>query len=151
MVFGTMEEAAGIRTTNPEVFELLAAAPPTGHGTQATFYSFAGFFISEDSDNKDEAWQFIEFALSPEWLEAFNRAAGSLPPRMSLSAADFLADSALQAYADNIQYAKGNPNVPVWVQARDITAAHLEAAVYGRETAEAAVAAIQSEIESLLQ
>ncbi|MEX2535056.1 MAG: ABC transporter substrate-binding protein [Trueperaceae bacterium] len=152
MMFGAMEMAAGLKTTNPEVFKLLAAAPPTRDVEQATFYSFAGFFISQDSDNKDEAWEYIEFSLSPEWLEAFNRAAGSLPPRSSLANADFLAESpVLKAYSDNIRYAHGNPNVPIWVQARDITAAHLEAAVYGRETAEEAVSAIQAEIEALLE
>ncbi|HET8985162.1 MAG TPA: ABC transporter substrate-binding protein, partial [Trueperaceae bacterium] len=151
MMFGSMEMVAGLKTTNPDTFELLAVAPPTSDVAQATFYSFAGFFISADSDNQDQAWDYIEFSLSPEWLEAFNRAANSLPPRSSLAGADFLAGSpALQAYSDNIQYAHGNPNVPVWVQARDITAAHLEAAVYGRETAEAAVSAIQVEIEALL-
>ncbi len=151
MMFGSMEMTSGLRTTNPDAFELLAVAPPTKDVDQATFYSFAGFFISQDSSHKDEAWQYISFALSPEWLEAFNSAAGSLPPRSSLADSAFLAGSpALKAYSDNLQFAHGNPNVAIWVQARDITAAHLESAVYGRETAEAAAKAIQQEIEALL-
>lgn len=151
MMFGSMEMVSGLRTTNPDVFELLAVAPPTRDVDQAAFYSFAGFFISQDSPHKDQAWQYISFALSPEWLEAFNSAAGSLPPRSSLADAEFLAASpALKAYSDNLQFAHGNPNVAVWVKARDITAAHLEAAVYGRETAEAAAKATQQEIEALL-
>ncbi len=152
MMFGAMEMAAGLKTTNPDVFATLNALPPTKDVAQATFYSFAGFFISQDSKLKDQAWQYISFALSPEWLEAFNSAAGSLPPRSSLANAEFLASSpVLKAYSDNIQYAHGNPNVAVWVQARDITAKHLEAAVYGRETAEQAASAIQAEIEAALK
>lgn len=151
MMFGSMEMAAGLHTTNPNVFKLLNAAPPTKDVEQATFYSFAGFFITADSKMKDEAWDYISFALSPEWLEAFNSAAGSLPPRASLAQAEFLEAPVLKAYSDNLQYAHGNPNVPVWVQARDITAKHLEAAVYGRETAEQAAAATQAEIEAAMK
>lgn len=151
MMFGSMEMAAGLKTTNPDVFALLNAAPPTTGVSQETFYSFAGFFISEDSKQKDAAWDYISFALSPEWLESFNSAAGSLPPRSSLANSDFLNAPVLKAYSDNLVYAHGNPNVAVWVQARDITAKHLEAAVYGRETAEQAASAIQAEIEAALK
>lgn len=151
MVFATLGEAAAIRTTNPAIYELLRAAGPTSRETKAALLSFAGFFISRDSKHKDAAWTFIRFALRPEMLSAFNEAGNSLPPRLSLAEAPFIArDHVLRTFSENLRYGRGNPNVPIWVRARDITSAHLEAAVHGRLEAQAAVELIHRDIERLL-
>jgi multiple sugar transport system substrate-binding protein len=88
--------------------------------------------VSRTTDDIDATTKVLRFFTSKEAIIDINKALGSLPPRQSSVEAEFVAkDPLLQMYVKGSKYAFGNPNVPFWVQARDIISKYLERAVRG--------------------
>ena len=84
------------------------------------WYSFAGFFMAKQSANKEATWEVLQFLTSPEALEALTYSLSGLPPRASLAGVPHVAeDPNVIAFMDGLSAARFNPNIPIWVNARD--------------------------------
>ena len=152
MIYAVPDDISDLKTSNPDLYAKLGVAPPTKDQIQSTMYSFSGFFLSKDSKDKADAWKYIKYATSGKVLEAFNAAAASVPPLNSLVKADFVTSNpVLTAYMQNLRFAHGNPNIPIWVKARDILSAKLEEAMYGRISAAEALSQAAKDITAELK
>lgn len=148
---GGVEDLKAIQTYGPEVYPNVRVAPPLARKQPAAWYSFAGFFMSKQSANKAAAWEALEFLTSAEALEPLTRSLAGLPPRASLSAAPHVAgDANIAAFMQGLAAARFNPNVPVWVNARDALARQIERAVRGMVSPEQALQAAANEVRQLL-
>ncbi len=62
----------------------------------------------------------LQFLTSPEALEALTYSLSGLPPRASLAGVPHVAeDPNVIAFMDGLSVAGFNPNIPIWVNARD--------------------------------
>lgn len=132
MVFMNNESLAALKEYSPESYSKIRLAFPPARYTRAGFYSFAGFMVSSSTKNLEATTKALAFLTSKDSIVKINKALGSLPPRQSAAQADFIAnDPDLKKFVEGAKYAYGNPNVPFWVQARDIISKYLERAVMG--------------------
>jgi multiple sugar transport system substrate-binding protein len=132
MAYMPMELVKDIMLYAPEVKDEIRVALSPARYRRGSFYSFAGFMVSRTTDDIDATTKVLRFFTSKEAIIDINKALGSLPPRQSSVEAEFVAeDPLLQMYVKGSKYAFGNPNVPFWVQARDIISKYLERAVRG--------------------
>lgn len=132
MVFMNNETLSSIKQYSPEAYSHIRLAFPPARYTRAGFYSFAGFMVSKNTKNLEATTKVLAFMTSKNSLIEINTALGSLPPRQSGVVAEYIAnDPDLKKFVEGAKYAYGNPNVPFWVQARDIISKYLERAVMG--------------------
>lgn len=152
MLYAVPGDLENIRKYTPDVYEHIRIGQPTHRKEQATLFSYSGLFMSQSAKNKANAWKAISFFTSPEALYAINKAQSGLPPRQSMADADFVAkDSRVKAYVQAMRYGNGNPNIPAWVQARDILARNIEQAYFGQSTAEEALRRAAADVAALLK
>lgn len=150
--FTNVETVKDIENYAPDVYPQVRVASPLRQVESAAWYSFAGFFMSRHSENKDDAWTVLEFLTSPTSLEAITGALNGLPPRASLASAPHVAEDAnVRAFVEGLSAARFNPNIPVWVNARDQLSRQLERAIFGRATPAQALETAEREILLLLQ
>lgn len=151
MIFEVPGSLAQIQNYRPEVYPEIRVALPTQQVTRDTLYSFSGFMMSRNTADKEKAWRVMEHFLSAESLEKINKAMATLPPRVSLADAEFIAqDPNLRTYVEAMQYGRGNPNHPKWVQIRDIISRYLERAMRGVMTPQEALDEAAREVNRLL-
>ena len=150
MVFMNNESLAAIKSYSPEAYSQIRLAFPPARYARAGFYSFAGFMVSSSTKNLEATTKALAFLTSKDSLIKINTALGSLPPRQSGAQAEFIAnDPDLKMFVEGAKYAYGNPNVPFWVQARDIIARYLERAVMGVMTPKDALDKAAEEVSKL--
>lgn len=151
MIYEVPGALAQIQNYSPEIYPEIRVALPTQKVTRDTLYSFSGFMMSRNTTDKQKAWRVMEYFLSSESLEMINQAMATLPPRVSLANAEFIAeDPNLQVYVEAMQYGRGNPNHANWVQIRDIISRYLERALRGTMTAQDALDEAAAEVNRLL-
>ena len=132
MTFINVESMAAAKEYAPEVYKDIKLVFPPARYRRAGFYSFAGFMVSNSTKNPSSTIKALSYLTSKDSLVKINMALCSLPPRQSAAEADFIAaDPVLKMFVAGSKYAYGNPNVPFWVQARDILTKYLERAVKG--------------------
>ncbi|HNV06163.1 MAG TPA: hypothetical protein PKH64_08595, partial [Petrotogaceae bacterium] len=79
-----------------------------------------------------------------------NEVQSTLPPRQSAAESEFVSSNpVLTMFVKGAKYAFGNPNVPFWVQARDILIKYLERAVKGNMDCKSALDQAAQEIMKL--
>jgi multiple sugar transport system substrate-binding protein len=142
-----------VKTNFPDVYKNIGVAvPPAGpSGTPSTMSSFAGFMMGKDTKNPDDAWTLISYLESPSSLTIIDSASLFLPPRKSLASADYItSDPLFKSFADALVYGKGNPNVPAWVQVRNILGEQIIAALNGKVTVDAALASAEKDVNAAL-
>ncbi|WP_162605817.1 ABC transporter substrate-binding protein [Jiangella aurantiaca] len=137
----------------PDVAESIQVSAPLGEAVTASFGGAGnGLFISADSKMQDEAWAFIEFLLEPENAKAYVEVVGGIPARSSLAEdPDIAATPYLKPYVDAVAQFRGNPNVELWTQLRDILSAQVERALRGVTSADEALDASAAEATALLE
>ncbi|NEE00704.1 ABC transporter substrate-binding protein [Phytoactinopolyspora halotolerans] len=142
------------------VGETVGVAPVPGGsaGAAPTVLSW-GLAMSPHSQNKDDAWRFLEWASSPETQLALTEAEIA-PPRASVAQdseyTDALDTPTLQAWHDAVVDLQENGHVevgPVGTEAptmRQVIGDAVGKAILGDATAEEAAAEIQAGLEPLL-
>lgn len=145
---------AGIQQANPELMEHIAVMPPIELTQQASYGGAGtGLFINKDSQHPEEAWRFIEFMTSIETSKQYTEVTGAPPARSSFLDSDLITRVPyMKAFleAQSASLFKPNPNIPTWVQMRDVLVRHLEQAIAGQVTPEEALNNAASEAEKLL-
>ena len=146
-------DLADIKATDPKVYEQIGVAlPPAGDsGKVSTMSSFSGFMMNKGSKNKDDAWTLLRHIVSPSSLVIIDSTSLFLPPRASLQSADFVTqDPLFKQFADGLQYGKGNPNIPAWIQIRNTLTDQLVSALNQQMTPEEALKKAEEEVNKLL-
>ncbi|HEY4387737.1 MAG TPA: ABC transporter substrate-binding protein [Ktedonobacteraceae bacterium] len=145
---------AGIQQAAPNVMKNIVVMPPLGL-VQPAAYGGAGtgLFINKDSKHPDAAWRFIKYMTSVQTLQQYTDVTGTVPARASFLKSDLVQKrpfmkNFLEAQATNVF--RPNPNIPAWVQARDVLTRYLEKAMAQQMTPKAALDAAAQEAGSLL-
>jgi multiple sugar transport system substrate-binding protein len=148
--FVNSENMAAIQKYSPEMSENIKLTIPPKKVTRAGFYSFAGFMVSKNTENIDNTIKALAFLTSKDSIVKINKSLGGIPPRQSATEADFVAsDPVLKKFVEGVEYSFANPNIPYWVQARDILTKYLERAVRGVMDPEKALDQAAEEIRKL--
>lgn len=139
----------------PELADSLGVlAPPafTDGGQGKTFGGAGtGLFINSDSEHQDLAWKFLEFVSSPEMSVQYAEQTGNLPSRASAADSDYIGSSPqLQAFLEASPNFVPNPNLPSWVQVRDLLSQQLQLALAGQLGSQEALDAAAAEAAPLL-
>jgi len=99
-----------------------------------------GLMINSDSDEQSLAWKFISYFIDSKVNSEYTQGIGAIPLRASAAQTSAVKnDPILQAFLKAAPNGTSNPNVPSWVQVRDIVDKHLEQALHGTVPAKEAL------------
>ncbi|HQO11663.1 MAG TPA: ABC transporter substrate-binding protein [Petrotogaceae bacterium] len=145
-----LEEINDIKTYAPHAFEQIELSLSTARLNRASFYSFAGFMVSSKTKDLQSTAKVLSYLTSKNSIVAINEVQSTLPPRQSAAESEFVSSNpVLTMFVKGAKYAFGNPNVPFWVQARDILIKYLERAVKGNMDCKSALDQAAQEIMKL--
>lgn len=133
----------------------MTAPLPAPDGTPWPGVSFSGgssLAIFRGSQRKPEAWRVIEFLSEPAMQARFYALSGDLPAvRAAWDDAALAGDEKLRPFRVQVERVVAMPRVPEWEQIAQHTAERLEGAVRGRESLSAALAAIDADVDRILE
>ena len=99
-----------------------------------------------------EAWRLIEHLSRPDQQVRFFQLTGDLPARKSAwSAPELAGDPQARAFWQQLQNVLPTPKVPEWEQIATLFFEHSESAVRGRATTDQALAALEHDVNRLLE
>jgi len=117
---------------------------------KATYGVTDTLMLFADSDAKQEAWKFIEFAYKDEWRSKFDRGEGFLPVTKNVAAEDYYkTNEDIAGFAAGLPYAKFAPTIANWEEIADVTVRALQRIYLEQETPEAALTAAAAEINEI--
>jgi len=130
----------------------LMPRPAPGRGTPASFAGAEVLGVFRNSKRPEEALRLARFLTRPENTMPLFVATGNAFPAATASAADsyFVTHPKDRVFLEQLRYAVGPPLHPRWVQIEEIVNAELEEAIYGRKSAEAALASADARINAAL-
>ncbi|MEU4541047.1 extracellular solute-binding protein [Streptosporangium sp. NPDC023825] len=136
----------------PDLASKIGVLPPLKAVDAKTFGgATTGLFVNADSKKKDLAWKFVEFMVSKGVNERYAESVGGLPVRASAAQGAYVTGQPLlKPFIDAAPAYVGSPNVPAWVQVRDVLDKHLETALAGKATAKQALDDAAAEAGPLL-
>ena len=104
---------------------------------KATYGVTDTLMIFADSDAKEAAWKFIEFAYKDEWREKFDMGEGFLPVTKNVAALPyFTEDPDVAGFAAGLPYAKFAPTIANWEEIADVTVRTMQQIYLGEVTPE---------------
>jgi multiple sugar transport system substrate-binding protein len=148
----SVESIADLRAAAPKRDIRIMPPLSLAGGEPAVFGGAAnGLMINKDSRHKDLGWKFIEYMTSKDISNQYATNLGSLPIRTSASESPAVRkDPVLSQAVGYLKYARGNPNVPGWVQMRDKLDQSLERSLRGTQSPADALRQASSDLDGLL-
>ena len=133
----------------------MTAPVPAPDGESWPGYSLAGgssLAIFRASPQKEAAWKFLEFLSRPQIQTRFYGLSGDLPARRASWDDRILADDS-RAAAFRVQLTRVTPlpRVPEWEQIAQRLWEDMESAIRGRETVPATLAALDRDVDLILE
>lgn len=118
--------------------------------TQATYGVTDTLMVFAESEVKEAAWKFIEFAYQDEWRTKFDRGEGFLPVTKGVAEEDYYkTDPDIAGFAAGLPYAKFAPTIANWEEIADSTIRALQQIYLGQATPEEALKAAAAEINTI--
>lgn len=114
------------------------------YGVTDTLMMFA------DSDVKEAAWKFIEFAYQDEYRGTFDKGEGFLPVTKNVAAEDYFSkDPDVAGFAAGLPYAKFAPVIANWEEIADVTVRTLQRIYLGEVSTEEGMKGAAAEINKI--
>jgi len=133
----------------------MTAPLPAPDGEPWPGTSFAGgssLAIFRASPAKDAAWAFAEYLSEPDVQRKFYELSGDLPARREAWDSEPLAgDAKARAFRVQLSRVEPLPRVPEWEQIAQKIPEDLEAAIRGRQPVPAALAALDRNVDRILE
>ncbi len=131
--------------------EYAVALLPGPDGSPGTSFMGGGnLTVFSDSDNKENAWKYIQWLSDPATQQGFYDEVGDLPAVTESWETGELADDAqLQIFGEQLDSAQAPPSVPTWEEIAGVVDSEIEKATRGDASAEDAVAAMQEQASSI--
>jgi multiple sugar transport system substrate-binding protein len=141
------------RRLPPEMQDRWLTAPlPGPDGPGVSLAGGASLSIFRGSKHKREAWKLVEFLSAPAQQVRFYELSGDLPARKEAWSDPALTnDRYVQAFREQLERVKATPKIPEWEQIATKVYEHAEAAIRGRTTAEEALAALDRDVDRVLE
>ncbi len=119
-------------------------------GAKATYGVTDTLMIFSDSDVKEAAWKFIEFAYQDSYREEFDLGEGFLPVTKNVAALEhFTTDPDVAGFAAGLPYAKFAPVIANWEEIADVTVRTMQQIYLGDVTPEDGLKAAAAEINQI--
>jgi multiple sugar transport system substrate-binding protein len=129
-----------------------ATMPSPDGGPGVSLAGGASLSIFRSCPNKDAAWRWLEYLSAPERQEEFFRLTGDLPTRRSAwQRANIAADPKAAAFWQQLQHVRSTPKIPEWERIADKLGQYVESAVRGDLDANAALAALDADVDEILE
>ncbi len=130
----------------------MTAPLPGIDGPGASLAGGASLALFKRSKNKDAAWKLMEYLSRPEIQLEFYKLTGDLPARRATWLDPTLSGNRYaQAFRDQLDRAMPTPQVPEWEQIATKVFEHGERAVRGRASAETTLAALDRDVDRILE
>jgi multiple sugar transport system substrate-binding protein len=114
------------------------------YGVTDTMMMFA------NSDVKEAAWKFIEFAYKDEFRTTFDHGEGFLPVTKGVAAEEYYTtDPDISGFAAGLPYAKFAPTIENWEEIADTTVRTMQQIYLGQVTPEEGLKAAAAEINGI--
>lgn len=128
---------------------LPAPAPP---GPGLSLAGGASLALFRGCAQEEQAWRFLEYLSAPAQQLEFHRLSGDLPARRSAWAlGNLAADARVAAFARQLEHVRATPKIPEWERIAAKVAQFAEAAIRGETSADAALAALDAEVDAILE
>jgi multiple sugar transport system substrate-binding protein len=112
----------------------------------------ASLAIFRGSTHKDAAWKMIEYLSEPAQQVQLYRLTGDLPARVTAWEDPALRDDpAARSFRVQLQRVRSTPRIPEWEQIAQKIAEHAEAAIRGAIDGDQALAALDRDVDRLLE
>jgi multiple sugar transport system substrate-binding protein len=112
----------------------------------------ASLALSRGAHDPDAAWQLIEYLSEPDRQLEFYRLTGDLPARRSAWDDPTLRENRYtRAFWTQLQHLRSPPKIPEWERIASKITDYAEAAVRGDLTPDAALAALDHDVDALLE
>lgn len=119
-------------------------------GAKATYGVTDTLMVFSDSDVKEAAWKFIEFAYQDKYREEFDLGEGFLPVTKNVAALPhFTTDPDVAGFAAGLPYAKFAPIIANWEEIADVTVRTLQQIYLGEVTPEEGLKSAAGEINKI--
>jgi multiple sugar transport system substrate-binding protein len=110
-------------------------APLPRHKQQAGILHSDAYCMTKQSDNKDAAWRFMEFALGPEGQRITARSGRTVPSLIEVSRSEAFLDPAAKprnsrVFLDTIPLIRRVPTISTWPEIEDKSEMILENGLY---------------------
>jgi multiple sugar transport system substrate-binding protein len=141
-----------IRDEAPDLDYGVAAIPAGPDGLRGTYGVTDSIIMFENSQNKETAWEFLDFIFTTELRQEFTSGEGFLPVNREVSQLpEFTEDEDLRAFTDLLPEARFAPVIPGWEEIAIITSNALQRIYLGEGEVEATLDAAAAEINRILQ
>ncbi len=136
MYLDSRKAVPGLRTI--ESFEWdVAPLPVAPGGKPATILHGDAYCISQASQHKDAAWQFIEFAMGAEGQRVLAESGRTVPSRLDVASSDAFLEpeqppASSKVFVDAIPHIRSVPHTATWSQVEKEGDNVLAAMFYGR-------------------
>jgi multiple sugar transport system substrate-binding protein len=112
----------------------------------------ASLALFRGARHKAAAWAWMAYLMEPTRQLAFHRLTGDLPSRRTAwSEAGLTQDPHAAAFWRQLQHVRSTPKVPEWERIAQKVSQYVEAAVREALTTEAAVAALDHDVDAILE
>ena len=130
----------------------MTAPLPGVDGPGVSLAGGASLSLFRRSEHKAEAWQLMEYLSRTDVQIRFSELTGDLPARREAWKSPLLANNKYAAaFRDQLERAVPTPQVPEWEQIATKIYEHGERAVRGRQTPAQAMAALDRDVDAILQ
>lgn len=140
---------------SPAMQDAWATAPlpgPTGDSSGVSMAGGSSLVMFDASPNKDAAWRLITFLSQPEQQARFYAISGNLPPTYEAWQDSALAGNPrAAAFRTQLDRLRPLPKLPEWEQIATKTFEYGERVVRGVMTVDQAVAAMDADVDRLLE
>ena len=103
-------------------------------------------------EHQDAAWQLVEFLSQTPQQVRFYELSGNLPARTAAWQDPALAGAPrARAFFDQLQRIRSTPKIPEWERIATVLTRHLERLVRGETTPDAALTALDAEVDAILE
>ncbi len=125
---------------------------PSGEGGASYTYGVTdSFVLFKNSDNKDEAWEFVKFIYQPEWRVKFTQGEGFLPvTKKEAEDKAFTENADLKPFIESLPNARFAPIVGGWEEIADATIRGLQRVYNNEAEPKAALDEAAAEINTIL-
>ena len=132
-----------------------ATAPmpsPDGSYPGLSLAGGASLAIQRTSEHQDAAWQLVEFLSQTAQQVRFYQLSGNLPARTAAwQDAALAGDPRAGAFFEQLQRIRSTPKIPEWERIATVLTRYLERLVRGETTPDAALAALDAEVDAILE
>jgi multiple sugar transport system substrate-binding protein len=138
----------------PALADAWSTLPVPGPDARRPGVSIAGgasLAVHARSERPDAAWALVEWLSEPAQQLALYRATGDLPSRRSAwSDASLAGDAKVAAFRAQLEHVRALPKVPEWERIAAKLSRYAEAAVRGELGADAALTALDRDVDTIL-